>query len=169
MNTTLIASIKQTMEELQKVFSSFTQQQVDVVPFKESWTAGQVAEHIIKAIGNVPEFLNSNTVPTNERPFDGNVAMLEHIFLDFSTKMQSPPFILPEATQHDKEAILEQFSNLKTQMITAAETLDLTLTCKSFEMPGLGFLTRFEWLNFFVVHTKRHTHQLEKIYAALSS
>ena len=169
MSTVLIASIKQTVEELQKLFSSFTEQQINAVPFEGSWTAGQVAEHIIKSIGNLPEFLNSNTVPTNERPFDGNVAMLEHIFLDFNTKMQSPPFILPEATQHDKEAILEQFSNLKTQMIAAAETLDLTLTCKSFEMPGFGFLTRFEWLNFFMVHTKRHTHQLEKIYAVLNS
>jgi DinB superfamily len=168
MNTALVTSVKQTMDELQKLFSSFTQQQVDIVPFEGSWTAGQVAEHIIKSIGNLPAFFNSNTVTTNDRPFDGNVATLQHIFLDFSTKMQSPPFILPEATQHDKETILESFSNLKSQMITAAETLDLTLTCKSFEMPGIGYLTRFEWLHFFMVHTKRHTHQLGKIFAALN-
>lgn len=169
MNTALITSIKEIMEELQKVFSSFTQQQVDVVPFKGSWTAGQVAEHIIKSIGNLPEFLNSNTVPTNDRPFDANVSTLQHIFLDFNIKMQSPEFILPVAPQHEKGEILEAFSTMQTQMITAAETLDLTLTCKSFEMPGLGFLTRMEWLNFFTVHTQRHTHQLKNIYKVLNS
>jgi DinB superfamily len=169
MNTDLITSIKQTMEELQKVFSSFTQQQIDKVPFEGSWTAGQVSEHIIKSIGNLPEFFNSNTVPTNERPFDAHVATLQHIFLDFNTKMQSPEFILPQATHHDKEAMLESFSSLKEQMINAAETSDITLTCKNFEMPGIGFLTRFEWLNFFVVHTQRHTHQVKNIYTALNS
>jgi DinB superfamily len=168
MNTVLITSIKQTMEELQKVFSSFSQQQIDKIPFAGSWTAGQVAEHINKSIGNLPEFFNSNTVPTSDRPFDANVSTLQHIFLDFSTKMQSPEFILPQANHHDKEAMLESFSILKEQMINAAETLDTTLTCKNFEMPGIGFLTRFEWLHFFVVHTQRHTYQLKNIYAILN-
>jgi DinB superfamily len=169
MNTVLITSIKETMEELQKIFSSFTQQQIDKIPFAGSWTAGQVTEHIIKSIGNLPEFFNSNTVPTYDRPFDAHVSTLLHIFLDFNTKMQSPEFILPQATHHDKETMLESFSSLKEQMINAAETLDTTLTCKSFEMPGIGFLTRYEWLHFFMVHTQRHTHQLKNIYKALNS
>lgn len=168
MSIALSTTIKDTMEELSRVFSSFTQQQIDVIPFEGSWTAGQVAEHIIKSIGNMTEFFNSNTAPTNDRPFDAHVATLQNIFLDFNTKMKSPEFILPEATEHDKTEILESFSNLKTEMTTAAETLDLTLTCKNFEMPGIGFLTRFEWLNFFVVHTQRHTHQLKKIYESLN-
>ncbi len=169
MNTALTTAINQTMQEMVQVFSSFTQQQIDTIPFAGSWTAGQTGEHIIKSIGNLPQFLNSNTAATNNRPFDENVATLQHIFLDFSTKMQSPEFIRPSATHHDKAEMLESFSNLKTQMITTAETLDLTLTCKSFEMPGLGFLTRMEWLNFFVVHTQRHTHQLKNIYKVLNA
>jgi hypothetical protein len=83
--------------------------------------------------------------------------------------MQSPDFIVPVATHHDKTAMLESFNQLKTQMINAAEALDLTVTCNSLEMPGLGFLTRLEWLNFFVVHTQRHTRQLKNICEILNS
>lgn len=163
MKTTLIAEISQTMDELIKIFSSYDQKQLDITPFEGSWTAGQVAEHIIKSISNLPEFLNTNTTATTDRPFDAHVATIRNIFLDFNTKMQSPGSIIPVAIHHDKTATLESFSSIKMQMINAAATLDLTPTCKSFEMPGLGFLTRREWLNFFIVHTKRHTNQLKNI------
>jgi len=168
MKTTLVTEISQTMDELIQVFSSFHQQQIDTIPFEKSWTAGQVAEHIIKSISNLPEFFDKDIVPTTGRSFDANVGTIRNIFLDFTTKMQSPPFILPQASHHHKEAILQSFDTLKMQMINAASTLNLTMTCKSFELPGIGFLTRLEWLNFFIVHTQRHTNQLKNIYAVLN-
>ena len=140
---------------------------MDVVPFEGSWTPGLVGEHIIKSVSNLPAFLNKNTEPTS-RPYDAQCAPLRKVFLDFTIKMKSPDFIIPSASHHDKDSILSTFSKLKMQMIEAVETLDLTLSCKSFELPGSGFLTRMEWLTFFVVHTKRHTHQLRKIYEVMS-
>jgi len=168
MKTTIITDISQAMDDLASTFSSFEQHQLDKVPFEGSWTAGQVAEHIIKSISNLPEFFSTNTEPTADRSPDKNVAQIRNLFLDFSTKMQSPDFIVPTAAHHDKAEILQSFNTLKTQMINAASTLDLSFTCKSFEMPVLGFLTRIEWLNFFVVHTMRHTHQLKNIYKKLN-
>ena len=169
MNNGLVNDICETMDELSKVFSSFKNEQIDMIPFEGSWTAGQVAEHIIKSISNMPEFFTQNTAPTTGRAFDANIEMLRKIFLDFSTKFQSPEFILPSSAHHDKAAILHSVDTFKMQMVTAAETLDLTVTCKSFELPGLGFLTRIEWLNFFVVHIQRHTQQLKNIYSVLNA
>jgi hypothetical protein len=167
MKTTIITDISQAMDDLISTFSAFEQQEIDTVPFEGSWTAGQVAEHIIKSISNLPEFFSTNTAPTTDRSPDINVAPIRNLFLDFSTKMQSPDFIVPTKPHHDKAEVLQSFDTLKTHMINAASTLDLTVTCRSFEMPGLGFLTRIEWLNFFVVHTMRHTQQLKNIYQRL--
>ena len=46
--------------------------------------------------------------------------------------------------------------------------LDLSATCLDFEMPGIGALTRLEWLWFYVWHTQRHLRQVKNIYAAIT-
>ncbi len=167
MNETLTTEINETFDDLLKTFAQFKDGQIDVVPFKDNWTAGQVAEHIEKSLGNITAFLNKQAEPTTDRPFDANVAQIRKLFLDFSTRLQSPDFILPLESKHDKAALLAAFETFKTQLLDAVATLDLSLTCKSFGLPAMGFLTRMEWINFFIVHTKRHTHQLKNICTAL--
>ena len=167
MQTTLITEIGQTMDELIKTFSLFAHEQIDTVPFDGSWTAGEVAEHIIKSIVSLPQLFAHNLEQTIDRTYDANVPAIRKMFLDFTTKMQSPGFILPQQKHHDKEAILKSFDELKTQTINTAASVDLTLTCKMAEFPGFGYLTTLEWLNFAIVHTQRHTNQLKNIYEAL--
>lgn len=168
MKTTLIAEINETMDELMQTFSSFSQEQIDKLPFDGSWTAGEVAEHITKSIIGMPQLFAQQTVPTTGRNFDAKVAAIRALFLDFSTKMKSPDFILPQEKFHDKQKTLETFDQIKTQTINAASAMDITLTCQLAEFPGMGFLTVYEWLNFAIVHTKRHTHQMKGIAKALN-
>lgn len=168
MKTTLITEIDQTMDELIQTFSSFSQEQIDRVPFEGSWTGGEVAEHITKSIIGLPQLFAHQTVPTTGRNFDAKVAAIRDLFLDFSTKMKSPDFILPQEKYHDKQKMLDTFDQIKMQTINAASAMDLTLTCQLAEFPGMGFLTVYEWLNFAIVHTKRHTQQLQGIAKALN-
>lgn len=168
MKTTLIAEINETMDELMQTFSSFSQEQIDKTPFEGSWTAGEVAEHITKSIIDLPQLFAHQTMPTTGRNFDAKVAAIRALFLDFSSKMKSPDFILPQEKYHDKQKMLDTFDQIKTQTINAASAMDLTLTCQLAEFPGMGFLTVYEWLNFAIVHTKRHTHQMKGIAKALN-
>lgn len=168
MKDTLKAEITETFEKLVKVLDTFTPEHLGQVPFEGSWTAGQVAEHIVKFLGNIEYFLNKNAEPTLDRPYDAQCALLRKIFLDFTTKMKSPDFIIPEATVHEKGDLLQKIPLLKQQLLDAVDHLDLTLTCKSFELPNMGFLTRIEWITFFIVHTQRHNHQLENISKSIS-
>ena len=162
MNEALLKEITETFSKLIHVFSKISNAQVDVVPFEGSWTAGQVAEHIVKAVSGMPELLNAQVEPAN-RPYDEQVEGLKKVFLDFNLKMKSPEFIVPTETQHDQADLLKTFSRLGKEMEDAAINLDLTLLCKAMELPGNGYLTRFEWLSFALVHTQRHIHQLQKI------
>ncbi len=48
MNTNKIhKEIDETFAELQRLISSFDQEQINIVPFEGSWTAGQLAQHVI--------------------------------------------------------------------------------------------------------------------------
>ena len=164
MATELKTEIKETQTALLQTLAAFNPEQLNTVPFDGSWTAGQVSEHLIKAVS--AGLLYGNTTET-ERPPDVMVKPLREQFLDFSTKMKSPDFIIPSDGPHDKQELTGQLQKIWEEIAEAASTLDLTKTCLDFELPGAGHLTRLEWLNFMIVHTKRHTHQLNNIYKAL--
>jgi len=168
MRQALQDEINETFDQLAEVFSAFGSDQIDIVPFEGSWTAGQVGEHVMRSLSNIQAFLNGDTSATS-RPYDEKSAILRNAFLDFNSKMQSPDFILPRETIHSKERLLKSFDDARQQMLQIAGTSDLTVTCNSFEMPGLGFLTRMEWLTFYIVHTRRHVHQLNNIRRALEA
>lgn len=162
----MMTEIKETRNALLQTLAAFNEEQLNKVPFEGSWTAGQVSEHLIKAVS--ASLLYGNTMET-ERPPDIMVQPLRDQFLDFSTKMKSPDFIIPSDGPHDKAKVTGQLQKIWEDIEEAADTLDLTKTCLDFELPGAGFLTRLEWVNFMIAHTKRHTHQLNKIYKALTA
>ncbi|MBW4889805.1 DinB family protein [Mucilaginibacter sp. HMF5004] len=149
-----------------KALSLFTPEEFNKVPFKDSWTAGQIAEHIYKSIKGVPELLTAKGLPTQRDP-EQNVAGIRQMFLDFSTKMKSPDFILPSNDTKDKADLMKKLDENFSSIIAAAKTQDHTLTIKDFEFPGSGPVTRIELLNFISVHTQRHTHQLQKVSEAM--
>lgn len=162
MNTeTLLTEMKQTADKLQQTVNAFPQQTFNEVPFPGSWTPAQVCEHVLKSCG-VSAILNGKTRVTEREP-DVNVAPLREQFLNFNIKMQSPDFILPSDKPHTKEEMMEALERVWEEMMDDAAMLDLSITCLDFELPGIGAMTRYEWLNFLTVHTKRHIHQMEKM------
>lgn len=166
MATELNTEIKETSTALLQTLSAFNNEQLNKVPFEGSWTGGQVGEHLIKAVS--AEILYC-TITETERPPDVFVQPLRDEFLNFDIKMESPDFILPSDGPHDKDAEMKKLQSAWEELAEAAETLDLTKTCVDFAIPGMEPMTRLEWLNFYIAHTKRHTHQLKKIYNALTA
>ncbi|MBB5394743.1 DinB family protein [Mucilaginibacter sp. AK015] len=157
----------QTFDELLAGLSSITDEQANTVPFAGSWTAAQVAQHVILSAGSFVELLNGPVTDTNRDP-EAGVEQLKSIFLDFDTKLKSPDFIIPEDKIYQKQQLIEKLQLIKTNLLQAIDTLDVTKTCKAFEMPVMGYITRAEAITFTIVHTKRHVHQIKRIAAALA-
>lgn len=154
---TLAEEIQQSVDILMATLSKFSNEQLNIVPFSGSWTAGQIADHIRKATDGLPD---TNTRPANRDPAL-YVETLKSLFLDFTAKYESPHFILPDAGPFQTDALLRELARVKNTNAEIALTRDLTHLCLDFEMPGLGYLTRYEWLNFMVAHTQRHAYQLK--------
>jgi hypothetical protein len=164
MENKLVAEVRQTGADILRMIDSFEDDNFNVVPFEGSWTAGQVSEHLLLS-GGAAEVVFGNTEPAN-RPADQHIGELR-IFLDFSIKMKSPDFIIPGNGPFQKTIQLDKLQDVWVKLNRAATDLDLSLLCKDFEMPMLGLLTRFEWISFYVFHTKRHLNQLKNSKASL--
>ena len=156
---TLAIEIEQSVDDFLMMLSKFDNEQLNTVPFVGSWTAGQVADHLRKATDGLPD---QNTRPAHRDP-ELHVETLQALFLNFDVKYESPEFIIPDEGPFESRLLVKQFERLKSDNAAIARTKDLSLLCIDFEMPGLGALTRYEWLKFFVAHTKRHAHQLTNI------
>lgn len=164
----LLQELDITAREVLQSIARFSQEQFNKVPFAGSWTAGQVSDHLLQSISGIPALMAGNTRPTTERKPDEHGLSIQSIFLDYDTKMTSPDFILPGAGPHDRNALLHGFRTSLDEIAVNARTVDLTVTCMDFSFPGVGELTRWEWICFAICHTRRHTWQLNNIYEHLS-
>jgi hypothetical protein len=161
-----ITEADETFTELLQVVSSFNEEQINTVPFEGSWTAGQLAQHIILSAGGFVQLLNG-PVKDTERDPEQNTANLKAAFLNFNIKMRSPDFVVPPDKAYQKQELINTLRDIKTGFIKAIGTLDTTKTCLEFELPTVGYLTRSEAITFVIVHTQRHIHQLKNIYNKL--
>ncbi|MBO9199342.1 MULTISPECIES: DinB family protein [Niastella] len=157
--TALLQEFESATNAYLDIVSGLSQDEINTVPFLGSWTAAQVTEHLCKSDEGMLMALNGPVYPTN-RPVDAGVNNLRSIFLDFTTKLQSPDFIIPGEEPHDKDSLINTFKAGREQIGKAIETLDLTTSC---HMPIFGEPTRLELIYFVIFHTQRHTNQVKHI------
>lgn len=166
--TTLQQELDQAFANWTKAVQQFDQSQYNQVPFEGSWTPGQIVQHLTLANGGFADLLYGPTADAN-RPADEHVAVLREMFLNFDSKMDAPDFVRPAAKAYEQTPHLTQTATIKDSLDKAMATLDLDVVCTSFELPVFGHLTRLEALTFVLVHTLRHTNQLNRAYLQLAN
>lgn len=167
MRTKLQTSIVETYKKLNEIYSQFSQTQLNTVPYQGSWTAGQTTQHILKASSGFAALFLGKTEKTIRKP-DLYIKDVEALFLNFNIKMNSPDDLLPEIVDNNKNEQTLELLKREAELLTLSETHDLTLTCLDFQIPGFEKFTILEWISFALIHTQRHTHQLNQIYKMLN-
>lgn len=168
MKTKLQKKITETFEQLNEILSSFSESELNIAPYKGSWTAGQVVQHLIMASSGFPEMCSGPTEMTSRKP-DEKVKDIEALFLDFSIKMEAAEFIMPQDIEYNKNSLTLSLQKIEDELLHISETYDLTLTCLSFEIPTFGKFTIYEWVNFTLIHMQRHIKQLNAIFRAVTN
>lgn len=146
-----------------RIVSSLSEEELNTIPYEGSWTVAQITEHIFKSDNAVIKALYG-PVQTTSRPADEGVENLRTTFLNFTTKLKSPEFIIPTDAKHDKDQLITAFKGVRDLIGKAIKTLDLTVTCS---MPVFGQPTRLELISFVIFHTQRHTNQVQRIFEKL--
>lgn len=159
----ILSEFNQTFTDFESAVAVFDDVNINQIPFAGSWTAGQVAQHLILGNKGFADILGA-TVKDTDRAIDGLIPQLKEIFLNFEVKLNAPDFILPPQRDYKKSELLPAIQNIRETIVTTIHTLPLDKTCVAFELPTLGYLTRLEAIYFVIYHTQRHIRQLKKIY-----
>ena len=140
-------------------FASFDENNINRKPFADSWTPAQVATHIILATDGLPD---SNTKPL-DREIDSYLPVIRPWWEDLNQKFKSPDFIKPDDQPKSKKEIVSNLMRIRADSAKTISEKDLSQICLDFELPSIGYLTRYEWLWFNQMHVKRHLFQLRNM------
>ncbi|MFT3747520.1 MAG: DinB family protein [Agriterribacter sp.] len=135
------------------------------IPFEHSWTIGQVADHIVLCSKSILD----DQIAETDRPYDENVAELKNIFLNMEQKTEAAPRVYPGLPPHNKSALIKHLEKNKTNLLKMTAEKDLTALSLDIEFPFMGYFTRYEWLVFICVHTRRHLNQINNIKRRLNT
>src|SRR4051794_144000 len=161
--SSLLKSIDETVAQLLELMGSLDEDKVNVVPYAGSWTAAQLFRHVIKSTRGMTKAMEMPGKPADRDP-DARIPELKNAFLDFSSKLQSPEFIVPEPGPYEKKAIM---NDLKTSFENFKKLVVATDLSGLIEGLPLGPITKLEVLHFVLFHTTRHLHQMKKIVGSL--
>jgi hypothetical protein len=161
----LLTAIREPLSKLLDLMSSLNENKVNIVPYKDSWTAAMLFRHVTKSINSMADAMGREAKPA-ARDADEKIPELKKTFLDFSIKMKSPDFIVPEDGPYEKQPITEELSN--SFEILKERTINANLTDIVDGLP-IGQITKLEILHFVLYHTQRHVHQMKKICDALKN
>jgi hypothetical protein len=160
----LVTAIEEVISQLLGLISSVAETQVNTVPYPGSWTAAQVVRHVTKSTQGIARAIGAAAKPADRDPSE-RIPELKAVFLDFSTKLQSPEFIVPEVGPYQKQIVIEALQAAFNQLKERASKADVTEVVEG--LP-LGSVSKWEMLHFVLYHTQRHVHQLQKITDALT-
>ncbi|CAN5527774.1 hypothetical protein BH10BAC2_BH10BAC2_08590 [soil metagenome] len=158
-----LPEFKNTTEQFLLLIESFTEKQLNQVPFKDSWTAAQVVAHVTKSGNSIAQAMKLEGAII-ERDADERVDELKKTFLDYSAKFTSPEFILPRKGFYERQQLIDDFNRSIERLKEASAAANLTEAIKHV---AFGEITKLELLNFVLMHMQRHTRQLKNISAII--
>jgi hypothetical protein len=145
----------------------FSDSEFNTRPDADSWSAGEVLEHLYRSEFGLPKLFTAETKTLSERAPDAYVPQMKTRFLESDEKMEASGVILPTKEEKNKAKLIQKFRDNRHKIADLIEELDPEELCLKFAHPILGLLTRMEWVHFSIVHAKRHMRQLDRILAEI--
>lgn len=158
-----ITAIGNTVLQLSNLMHSVDDSKINNVPYESSWTAPQLLRHVTKSIFGMAQAMQMDGKSTDRDPGE-RIEQLKTVFLDFSKKLQSPEFIIPEEGTYEKQPAIDDLDKSFHQFKEHANNVNIN---ELVEGLPLGPITKLEIIHFTLFHTQRHLHQMKKICSAL--
>jgi DinB superfamily len=165
MKKDILVQYDKTADQLLRLVYSAGQEELNTIPFEGSWTAAQVVSHITQSNQSIVQALNMPAKIAERKP-DIRVEELKTIFLDFTTKLKSPDFILPKKDIYNREILITDLEKSIANLKEGSRKVNLS---EAILHAAFGDITKLELLHFVVYHTQRHIHQLQHIFQVLEN
>ena len=159
----LLTAINEPLSRLLELIVALNENKVNIVPYKDSWTAGELLRHVTKSTDAIAKAMKQKGTQA-QRNAGEKISELKKVFLNFSHKMNSPQFIVPEKFSYEKETSSKELKEVFEKLTENTNYADLNEVVEGLPM---GEVTKLELLHFVLYHTQRHLHQMQKISEAL--
>jgi len=161
----LIDRINDTLSEYIERISALNDEQINKIPYENSWTAGQLCNHVLKSTAGIGAAMKTAGKPMRKNSAD-KIAELQSIFLDVSNKFQSPKEIVPDNGPFPKQQTIDSLTACFKDLEVHSSKTNLD---EEIDGGPLGAITKYELLHFVLYHSQRHLRQLKKICEAVAS
>jgi DinB superfamily len=156
----ILKEIDKVSMELHQMILPLSEEQMNTIPFKDSWTAAQLATHVRKSNKAMAQAMEMKGKSAERNPVF-RVKELKDTFLNYSVKFKSPAFIVPADERYEKKVVIGSLKKSNEYLKTNAVKADPN---EMIDLPAaFGEITKLELLHFVVYHTQRHIHQLKNI------
>jgi hypothetical protein len=152
-------ALTSAFDEFIDAFSAFDESHINTRSEPGTWTPAQVATHIILATDGLPD----HSAQPSGREADLFLPRIRPWWEDLNQKFKSPEPLAPDDQVKARQSVLDDLLRVRKKDLNILATQDLTQICLDVELPGVGYLTRYEWLWFIEMHLKRHTFQLRNM------
>src|SRR4026208_2195192 len=85
----LIEVLEKTTRQIMEKVQRFDEVEINDIPYANSWTAAQVADHLTKSNNSIAKAMLLNGTTINRNPA-ARVDELQKVFLDFDSRLKSP-------------------------------------------------------------------------------
>jgi hypothetical protein len=159
----LIKDINASTQRLVDSLTVFGPANFNIKPRPDSWSAGDVSEHVLKLEILINDILRGPTGPA-VRPQDEHVNLIGSVFSNFERGLSSPAVIQPSAHEKELWEMINQITWQRDRLKEVIATSDLSVVCLGFKHHFFGEMTPYEWAYFSIYHSDRHVKQLEQIH-----
>jgi len=161
----ILSATANAISELTDLMLAVDEDKVNTIPYDDSWTAPQLLTHVTKSINGMAKAMLMDAKPAERDP-GARIEELKKVFLDFSNKLKSPDFIVPEEGPYERQPTIDKLNRAFNQFKENTNNANLNDLVEG--LP-LGPITKLEIIHFVLYHTQRHLHQMKKICEALKN
>lgn len=164
MKPEIINELETALSKTTQLLTDFDSKKINNAPTKDSWSAAQVGQHLLKSSKGMDEMLYTSSKPAERNP-EEKADWLKQIFLNFEVKFNAPDFIVPENKEYNKNELLNALEDTNKKMLDAIKDkeVDLTEIAPLDENHPLYGMTKLEMIYFVTYHTMRHNRQIQNI------
>lgn len=166
----VVAVLEDSRAALIEEVAGLSPAQLGFRPTADSWSVGEVVEHLAKAEASVLGMITGPLLASEPRSAE-EIAKYPHVkdaAIDMAvrnrtTKFEAPPELQPEGAFESSTAAREGFLVLRDKTLAYARSTEDDLRSHFATNPVLGSLDGCQWLLFLAAHTHRHLDQIREI------
>jgi|AntRauTorcE11897_2_1112592.scaffolds.fasta_scaffold03828_2 hypothetical protein len=146
-------------QNLLETLIEFPEAHFNEQPEAVKWSAGQIAEHLIKSEADVAKYFGKDAESTDRDPKQ-KIALMKEKMLNAQQCFSAPSLVAPDGANGNRQQLIDTLQDIRQRLAGMIEIEDLTKTLSASDHPGFGSLRRIEWLYFNIYHAERHVGQI---------